>query len=181
MPSKKSKRLVVDASVARAAGGEEATHATSQTCREFLLTILKVCHRVVMTAEIRKEWDKHQSRFARGWRVSMVARKKLVLLTVEANPTLRNKLERVAGDGHQSLAIMKDCHLIEAALETDHTIISLDDTARGLFSEASAQVHECRPIIWVNPSKPEDDSLVWLNGGARPERVRLLGFVASKA
>ena len=46
-------------------------------CCEFLQAVLDVCHRMVLTAPIREEWNKHQSRFARTWRVSMMARKKI--------------------------------------------------------------------------------------------------------
>ncbi|MGA9382780.1 MAG: hypothetical protein WBV73_28800 [Phormidium sp.] len=67
MIEKVSKLLVIDASVARAAGGESAKSPTSKYCRDFLLAVLDISHRVVMTPDIRKEWDKHQSSFARTW------------------------------------------------------------------------------------------------------------------
>jgi hypothetical protein len=77
MPTKISRRLVIDASVARSSGGEAATYPTSKHCRDFLKATLKICHRVVMTPDIMEEWRAHQSGFARRWRVSMEARKKV--------------------------------------------------------------------------------------------------------
>src|SRR3954452_5022187 len=75
----RSRRLVIDASIARAAG-DSSTHPTSRNCRDFLLIVLEICHRAVMTAPILEEWNRHQSRFASTWRKSMMARKKLEVL-----------------------------------------------------------------------------------------------------
>ena len=90
-----SRRLVIDASVARAAG-DTSMHPTSRSCRDFLLAILEICHRFVMTQSIKEEWDKHQSGFARKWRVSMVARKKLVVVQVDEHHSLERQLSKLA-------------------------------------------------------------------------------------
>lgn len=42
-----SKRLVIDACVARSAG--ETDHPISAACRGYLLDILAICHKIVMT------------------------------------------------------------------------------------------------------------------------------------
>jgi len=73
--------LVIDASVARAAG-DVSMNPTSRNCREFLQTVLQICHRMALTAPIQEEWNRHQSRFARDWRTSMVARKKIEVVKV---------------------------------------------------------------------------------------------------
>jgi hypothetical protein len=57
-------RIVVDASVARSCGDSKAIHPLPIQCRDFLLAMKEYNHSVVMTKEIRTEWDKHQSRFA---------------------------------------------------------------------------------------------------------------------
>ena len=56
MDRAKSKRLVIDADVLHSAGGEEATHSTAKRCRDFLKAVLTICHRVVRTPDIDKEW-----------------------------------------------------------------------------------------------------------------------------
>lgn len=45
MASRSSKRLVIDASVARASGGDDAIFPASKHCRDVLLATLCVCHR----------------------------------------------------------------------------------------------------------------------------------------
>ena len=72
-------------------------------------------------------------------------------------------------------ALRKDFHLLQAALATDQTVISLDETIRGLFKRASQQVGEIRNIIWVNPDRTaEEHPIVWLQNGAPPEACRRL-------
>jgi hypothetical protein len=67
--------IVVDASVARSCGDSTAIHPLPIQCRDFLLVMQEHRHSVVMTKEIRAEWDKHQSRFALTWLRQMVAKK----------------------------------------------------------------------------------------------------------
>jgi len=77
-----SRRLVIDASVASAAG--QTQHPTSFRSREFLEEVLKISHRAVMTAALTEEWDRHQSLYAARWRAEMRSRNKIVdLITVE--------------------------------------------------------------------------------------------------
>jgi hypothetical protein len=45
-----SKQLVVDANVARSAGGVSASNPTSKHSRDLLSAILRICHRIVMIA-----------------------------------------------------------------------------------------------------------------------------------
>lgn len=172
-----SKRLVIDASVTRSSGGSEAIHPTSVNCRNFLLAVLEICHRVVMTPGIRQEWDNHQSRFAREWLRRMVAKKKLVALPdLPVDVELWSKVEALAESDGQWAQMAKDMRLIEAAIATDKTIVSLDEnTARKLFGKAATQIQAMQSIIWVNPDKPEEQCLDWLQKGALPEKQRTFG------
>jgi hypothetical protein len=176
---KDSKRLVIDASVARSAGGNEATSAGSKHCRDFLKSVLEICHRIVMTSEMKREWDKHQSSFARQWRVSMVARKKVDYLDDAKNntvSTLSNKVDLATVNKSDLKAMLKDFHLIESALASDRTIVSLDEAVRKLFIAASSSVGELKSIVWVNPAKEEEQPIFWLQDGAKAEKERQLGY-----
>lgn len=182
MKAKQSKRLVIDASVARACGGPQAIHPTSMHCRDFLENVLNICHQVVMTSEIRNEWDKHQSRFALEWRKSMVAKRKLIpLKALSLNQMLWKELEDSATTDKHRQQIVKDICLLEAALATDKIVISLDDkTARKYFSQAAQQIQflqdSLKDIVWVNPDHVEQEQpIVWLEKGAPYEENRTLG------
>ncbi|WP_017718303.1 hypothetical protein [Kamptonema formosum] len=176
MAKKVSQLLVIDASVANAAGGEEATHPTAKHCRDFLLAVLDICHRVVMTPDIRDEWTKHESNFARTWRRQMVAKKKLEYRAdIQTNEELWKQIEGTAGLDSEREAMFKDFHLIEAALATDKTVISLDERVRRLFGQAAGLVPEIRDIVWVNPDRPEEEPIEWLRAGGIAESERRLG------
>ena len=77
--------------------------------------------------------------------------------------------------------MLKDFHLVEAALVTDHTVIALDEIVRALFGTACQTIGQMRTIIWVNPDKPEEQAIAWLEAGAAPERHRQLGFLNENA
>ncbi|MBD2346193.1 hypothetical protein [Anabaena subtropica] len=182
MANKISKRLVIDASVARAAGGEESTYPASVHCRDFLKAVLDICHQVVMTQDIKEEWDKHQSKYSLTWRRQMVAKKKFKFIDISINNELWNQIETLAATEKQCQAMIKDLRLVEAALVTDKIVISLDDnTARKFFSEASAKIDELKNIVWVNPDKVEEEQpITWLKDGAVVESDRLLANYQNK-
>ena len=174
--AKVSKLLVIDASIAKACGAPHATFPTSKNCRDFLNTVLTICHRMVLTDDIKEEWDKHQSIYAKKWRSSMVAKRKVEYRSeVNCNQTLRDKLDKVAESDKPREAMWKDCHLLEAAIATDKIIISLDEKARTPFDKAAKSIKELHEIMWVNPNKSEENALIWLESGAAKEKQRQLG------
>jgi hypothetical protein len=145
-----------------------------------------------MTPEIREEWDKHQSRFARHWRVQMNARKKFkgpdsdnaythVLENVKHamvtfDDRLMFKRDKLAIEKDQA-AIEKDWCLIVAALNSERLITSLDEIMRRLLAEASEDVIELYEIIWVNPDNTDEEPITWLELGAPSEKWRCLGRI----
>lgn len=175
MVAKASRRLVIDASVVRSAGPETATVPQSKRCRDFLKTTLSAGHRAVVTPAIQAEWDKHQSGFARQWRTTMVARKRLLFLDVPEDAVMRGQLEAAATKERDRRAMLKDALLVEAAQATDRTVASLDGAVRGLFLAASSKVRGLKTIVWVDPGDDDRDACDWLEDGAPPEKKRLLG------
>lgn len=165
MKKKQSKNLVIDASVARAAGGDGAIHPTAMTARNFLSAVLRICHKAVMTPAVRNEWDVHQSRFARKWRSSMVARKKLLLFDLDEREDIREQIGLANIGKNKKDAMLKDCHLIESAIASDNRIISLDDIARDLF-KGELNVADVNEVLWVNPVVDAEQVLAWLEEGA---------------
>jgi hypothetical protein len=160
------KRLVIDASVAGAAGNTE--HPISKANRDFLRQVLSVCHKVVMTPEISLEWKAHQSRFSSLWRTSMTAHKKVVETCGTDDPDLRSGIDRCGLREKQRAAIHKDIHLVEAALLADRIVISGDGSARHLFCMVSSDVPLLKSVVWVNPAQPPADLQQWLERGGRP-------------
>jgi hypothetical protein len=176
VPRTFTKRLVIDASVARAAGPKEATYPTSKQCRDFLQVTLHKGHRFVMTPEIREEWERHQSGIARRWRTAMVQKGRLVFLENLADEKIRDQIDADDANEKDRAAMQKDVHVIEAAIATDKTVASLDDVVRRLFAEASRHIGEFRSVVWINPSRQEEKPIEWLKSGAKPEDERRLNY-----
>ena len=173
MKAKQSRRLVIDACVARSAGVAE--RPISRSCREFLLAVLDICHRAVFTQELSREWKDHGSPFALRWRSSMIARKKIDWFSPAKHEQLRAEIEVMKVSDALRTEIRKDVHLVEAALEADQIIVSYDErTARLPFCEIAVQVRSIRHLVWVNPTRDEENAIEWLRDGAPPEESRRL-------
>ncbi len=170
------KRIVVNASVARAAGGKEATASTSINCTKFLETFgNNTSNKIVMTLELAEEWDKHQSNYAATWLTNMIATKRFHYIKLPNKDVLNKKIEATTTHDKEVNAMLKDFHLLGAALATDMIVISLDESIRTLFAYASRQVGEIRDIIWVNPERiAEEQPILWLKTGAPSESHRQL-------
>ena len=73
--------------------------------------------------------------------------------------------------------MLKDAHLIEAAVDADRRVISCDDTVRRLYRRVAPKVDDLREIVWVNPTKTAGEKPIpWLRGGAPAEPRRMLGY-----
>lgn len=170
----KTRCLVIDASIAHAAGDSESLAPTGRRCSDFLIDVRGICHRMAWSEAIKAEWDRHRSIFAGQWLVSMMNLKKLRPVKDESSEALREAIAEHSRDENIADIMLKDAHLIEAALATDLSIAALDDTARGHFSRLAASYEALRQIIWVNPSIEEEQVIEWLNTGAPAERSRWL-------
>lgn len=174
MRSKSLKRLVIDTDVVRASGDIDAIHPRAINCRDFLKEVLTRNYRVVLTKEIKDEWKRNRSNFARKWQVSMYARKNVVNINSIHDEDLQYKIIKSTDNEDEIIALKKDLHLLHAALATDKTIISCEQFVRTLFAHASRQVDEIRGIVWVNPDRTEEEPIIWLKNGAPPEVHRQL-------
>jgi hypothetical protein len=173
--SKMSRRIVVDASVARAAGTTE--NPISTRSREFLQAMLRICHQVVMTPEIAREWRRNQSVFSATWLAAMRRRRKVVEVLV-APAQQEALLELILGSDlgvKQKAAAEKDCLLVGAAWASDDVVASNDDTVRRLLSRLVEQSADLRRICWVNPTRSAETTTEWLEAGARTDSHRRLG------
>ena len=173
MSKKVSKALVVDASVLQSAGDTE--HEVSKSCREFLESARKICHRVVMTGDLSDEWKRHRTWFTRRWLREIFGCRKQVPCEPDRDEGLRMRiLDAVEGERNKA-AVEKDMHLIEAAMANDKRVVSRDDAVRDILRVAAGRVSELRPLVWVNPANEAESAIAWLEGGAEVEVERTLG------
>jgi len=171
--------LVVDASIARAAGPVDAVHPLSRYCRLFLYSMRGVGHRVAWNDLIRAEWDLHQSKFAREWLVSMRRTGKVRTVTTDVLEPFREAIASHFGDDRvaEQEIVLKDAHLIEAAIRVDRIVASLDEAARFHFGKLSASFEPLCEIAWVNPGNETEQTHEWLEDGAPHEKNRCLASI----
>ncbi len=89
-------------------------------------------------------------------------------LSETENPGLRRQVKH-------SEAMLKDVHLLEAALAADCVVVSLDDTALRLFRQAAQEIRNLRKITWANPVTDPQAVEDWLKQGAKPVKEWRLG------
>jgi hypothetical protein len=175
MAKVRARSLVIDASVAGAAGNRTAD--PSRLCTAALNAVVEVKHRVAMAATLLEEWKRHQTRFARRWLRSMYGHRLVDELDVGEDDSLRGRVERAAPDADVAAILLKDAHLIELALVSGERILSLDETARRHYHQAARGIRELCRLCWVNPATADEGAVEWLAAGAPAERHRKLGYI----
>lgn len=156
---------MVDASVARAAGGTEAKAQVARACRDALHAMRDAGLGLYLSPQIRGEWDTHMSRFARTWLLSMTARKRVERGTPPPHAAIRRALRRKQRDGSTLAAVEKDLPLIDAALASERRVLSLDDRAQRQFAALARTVRALREVHWAGPH--QDGCVEWIRGGAQ--------------
>jgi hypothetical protein len=106
----------------------------------------------------------------------MVARKRVCWIEAPPDEELRRKIEQGTAHERKRNAMLKDIHLVEAALQADKIVVSLDETVRGCFHETAERETVLRTLMWVNPCREEETPVEWLHGGAKLEKARMLGY-----
>lgn len=173
-----ARRLVIDISVARAAGGEQATHPLAKNCRDFLEVVRRKHYSVVMSPEILAEWKKYRVPIAIAWLTAMRQKGKVYDVTPLDFEEMRLKIEGCARGDAQLRHMMEDIHLIKAALVTDRTVVSGDREVQHLFAKAAPDVEELRNIVWVDAN--QEDVVAWAQSGALRAKARYLVNLAGK-
>lgn len=167
------RRLVIDASIMRSAGGSSATDPVSKQCKDILEAILEAGHRPAVNNMLLTEWDKHQSQAARIWRFKMVNLRRIVHVSDDMNVPMRARILAVYTEASSKQdALSKDFHLIEIAIAADWTVMSRDDIMRDLLAGACDVEEKLTRIVWVNSDDP--GIIEWLIAGAIPEDEKRL-------
>ena len=185
MSKPSSKRLVIDASIAKQAGGKGGPKPASVACRSFLMAILssRIGHTMALSPAIAAEWKKHAAGYARSWLSQMYARKRVIPIEGKVTPGLEQRALAAtpyaanpafnAKDVKDKEALKKDLHLIYAALDADKLIASLDEVVRNLLISVAPKVNELCQIAWVNPDS-DPTCVAWLEQGCAMETKKLI-------
>ena len=167
-------RIVVDTSVARAAG--DSGDRTAQACLNSLEAILeKPSYLAAFNQSLLREWFKeiedrrgrkrrYASSSASEWFLKM--RRRLVVLPERKD--FINQCMQAGASLAAASAIRKDLHLVDLAIQADHRVLSTDKKIVGHLRHLGKHVPEVCPILWVHPVDHKAPD--WLDQGA-PNRA----------
>lgn len=161
-------RVVIDANVARASG--VSGDVVAEHCQETLDVIQSSEHRVVLSEALLAEWERHKSRYASAWLAQMIARRRVEILDVCLCRNTLNACRRVVVSKSKRAAWEKDFHLVCAAMMTDETVLSLDDSARDLFAILARSAVELANVEWINPVTERKFLAEWIRRRNRQKR-----------
>jgi hypothetical protein len=169
-----SRALVVDTSVARSAGGRNATHARSVACRDALEIMRKSRLSAVVSPALLDEYDRqeHISKFFVKWLAAMRSKGQIVTVDPPLHKGTRAAAQRHLPE-HTHAAVEKDLHLVSAALAADRRVLSDDDAMRGYPTILAENLRALRAVHWANPEVAGCHD--WLGRGAPDERSWMLG------
>ena len=152
--------IVVDASIAHAAGSFESKHPTGIRCRECLAAVRGTGHRLAWNAPIKSEWTSHESAFASSWRAEMFRRGKVTVVPDDSIGEVRAAVATAPTERHS--ALLKDAHIVEAALNSDHRVLSCDSKACGHWRTVCEAYAPIGIINWVDPTNDHQGANAWL-------------------
>ena len=164
---KGTKKIVIDADVLRRASRKKH-NIDSLRCMILLNSIYRICHNLVVSGVIDKQYDEHASNYSTGWIAKMKRRDKLFessnFIDIE---NIRDEIVYSEIFVKEEISkIDEDIHLIQAALGADGIIVSCDDKIRRKFARAAQEIDEVGKkigqIIWVNPVKENIDANQWI-------------------
>ncbi len=161
-----SRLIVVDADVVRGASATDGGPPAGVACRSALQTILRVCHRAVVSPALANEYREHASNFGERWRTAMYQRSKILTTNAAETKRARGWLQGAVFTVEEREVVKKDLHLVMAACERGAVILSADSHARALFSRLA----DLSALGWAPIS---DRVHEWLQDGAAPEIVAL--------
>jgi predicted nucleic acid-binding protein len=162
-----SSHVVIDADVARSAGGAE--HPVSKTARNLLQGIAESGLPVAFCPVLLAEWRKHRSQLSARWLSSMIARKKFHYLKPTANT--QSEIEKCALSEKDRAVAEKDAHVVDIAIATGNFIASNDKVARGVFSVVAQNTTLLDGLIWAVPVDSSDVLVnIFNNGGLVPKQ-----------
>jgi len=156
--------------VARSAS--ESQHPISDACRQVLDAMTTGQHRVVLSKTQYWEWQKHQSGFAKNWLARMMGKKLYVVLNPEADSGLTDRIYRLECTEKTRKEMLKDVHLLESALATDHAVVSQETNVLALFTTHTEALGIPRAVAWVNPAENVTACITWIENGAPVEKAR---------
>jgi len=165
MSSKNPKKVVVDANIARSAGGKETLHPEGAQSRDFLQKIRDEQHIVLICKELKEEYQKHGSVFFMHWQVAMARRGLRKECEIEEEKERTILFENLTHD--EFVIASKVLFLFKLSLQGDRIIISKEYRCVDKIVKVINYLPDFFDIMWVNLTGNFNEKLIWLKNGCR--------------
>ena len=157
MKAEGSKILAIDTCVLRSASAKEVP--VSKDCREVLLAIRRICHRLAWSKSLSKEYHDHvHGRFSRKWLASMYAKKKVVHVDIADSLAIPDSVQD-ATSHKECEALRKDLHLLATARSADGIIVTRDKAIQVIWSKCKRHFKFSKKIRWLSAVPREIEKL----------------------
>ena len=133
----------------------------------------KTEHKIIMTKELKNQWDMVNSMVANQFLSAMASRQRIERLNFIKN-NIRNEFQNLNCPQNIRVPLERDIHLIEAALDTDKVVISKDKKARLNFCIISDDLEDIKGIMWADPTMIEENAIIWLKNGMPKDKNKNL-------
>ncbi len=180
MPNSAGKKIVVDSNVARSAGNVSDIPISGHS-RDALLAILNRKHLLVLNEPFEAEWKKHESRFAKSWRVTMQQRGRICWIASDEFGALARRLGEIEEANFPKDALLKDMHVFACALATDRIVVSNESRLKKHLLRLAAFETSILLLSWASPNEEGKDCAIWLRAGAKFENARTLAKLNAAA
>jgi hypothetical protein len=159
LPRINKKKIVIDANVARSAGGKNIHPSVpSENCTLFLKKVIeKNKMYVLFDQNLLLEWKNHASAYAKKWLLELTARKRNEKIDEELLQNKKTELSKcLKTHGNELKHAKKDAHIIVLSLTSKHCpIISLEKKCFKDFKSVSerAGCKFLKDIVSFNPEE----------------------------
>jgi hypothetical protein len=176
MSLKNRKQIVIDANVGHSASSDERFNPQvgrrSDHSRQCIQAVWEERHVAVFNRQLREEWERHASGYARSWLSRMTMKERLVDEEGEQFLHLLGPACSSHENAAHRAALAKDFHLIRSALASGQLIVS-DETNFPTFVAAScSSVPELTALHYGNPGVEGEVCKLWIKSGAEKEPSR---------
>lgn len=168
-----SKQIVIDANVARGSSNDRMFNPIlgdlGAQSRQSLQAIWEESHVAVFNRNLRGEWDRHTSFYAKRWFRNMQQKNRIIEEDGAQFAYLADPACACLSAAAEKAALAKDFHLIQSALATGQLILSNEIRFPRYVALACAEVQELASLYYANPSVEGNACRLWIKAGAEKD------------
>lgn len=119
-------------------------------CADLLITF-QVSHLVMhLSPQLDTEWLACTNAFAIAWYSAMLSHNRIRKSIVNGSEDVHNEIDNMAGHSSERAGLLKDFHLVQAAVFFDKRLVSNDRVARDGFARFLPRCPSLNGLLWAD-------------------------------